>query len=153
MKYYEMGLFDTKNNVAYSSISEISNFGYPKVGDWNRDLRLMAIPYEMSLVTREVPQKVGGIKYAIDPLENQTSICFQYGGVYKDGILLAGSCGTSFLNDFSLQVFKEFSSKVKRNFKRIGDFYVGKEAEEKLKMGWRLVTNEKSPREYDLALS
>ena len=45
------------------------------------------------------------------------------------------------------------STKIKKEFKRIGAFYVGKEAEEKLKTGWRLVTNENSPKEYDLALS
>ena len=152
IKYFEMGLFDTKSKDPYISISEISNFGFPKVGDWNKDLRLMVIPKSLSLVIREVPQKKGGIKFAIDPLENQNSICFQFGGIYQDGILLGGSCGTFFLNDFSLQIFKDFSMKVKKNFKRIGTFYVGKEAEEKLKKGWRLVTNENSPKEYDLTL-
>ncbi|MDR7210602.1 hypothetical protein [Flavobacterium piscis] len=153
IKYYEMGLFDKKSNISYDSVAEISNFGFPKIGDWNRDLRLMIIPKKMTLVVREVPQKNGGIKYAIDPLENQTSICFQFGGIYQEGILLGGSCGTSFLNDFSLAVFNGFSAKVKKSFKKIGTFYVGKEAEEKLRTGWRLVTNEKSPKEYDLALS
>jgi hypothetical protein len=153
IQYYEMGLFDTKTKDSYNSVYEISNFGFPKVGDWNKDLRLMAIPKIIPLVLRKVPQKAGGIKYAIDPLENQTSICFQFGGIYQDGILLGGSCGTSFLNDFSLEIFNDFSKKVKKSFKRIGTFYVGKEAEEKLRDGWRLVTNEKSPKEYDLALS
>ena len=67
--------------------------------------------------------------------------------------MLGGSCGTSFLNDFSLQVFKDFSTRMIKSFKKIGTFYVGKEAEEKLEKGWRLVTNEKSPKEYDLVLS
>ena len=124
--------------------------GIPKFGDWIRDLRLMAIPKTMSLVIREVPQKRGGIKYAVDPLENQTSICFQFGGIYQNGILVGGSCGTSFLSDFSLEIYKNFSTKLKKNFKRIEIFYVGKEAEEKLKEGWRLVTDENSPKEYDL---
>lgn len=153
IKYYEIGLFDSISKGSYRSVSEISNFGFPKVGDWNRDLRLMAIPQAISLVIRKVPQKNGGIKYAVDTLENQTSICFQFGGIYKDGILLGGSCGTSFLNDFSLQVFKDFSTRMIKSFKKIGTFYVGKEAEEKLEKGWRLVTNEKSPKEYDLVLS
>ncbi|HET9056085.1 MAG TPA: hypothetical protein VFN30_04480 [Chitinophagaceae bacterium] len=153
IRYYEMGLFDTNSTGSYNSVFEIPNFGFPKVGDWNRDLRLMAIPKEMSLVIRDIPQKIGGIKYAIDSLENQTSICFQFGGIYQNGILLGGTCGTSFLNDFSSQVFKDFSSRVKKFFKKIGTFYVGEEAEKKLKEGWRLVTNEKSPREYDLTWS
>jgi hypothetical protein len=153
MKYYEMGLFDSSSLCEYDSVFEISNFGFPKVGDWNKDLRLIAIPKEMSLAIREIPQRVGGIKYAIDPLVNHNSICFQFGGVFQEGILLAGNCFTTNPNDFSLQVFKAFSSRVKKNFKKIGSFYVGEEAEVKLKEGWRLVTNEKSPKEYDLALS
>lgn len=153
IKYYEMGLFDSNLIITYNSVFEISSFCLPKVGDWNKDLRLIAIPKEMTLAIRNVPQKVGGIKYAIDPLENHTSICFQFGGIYQDGILLAGNCFTTNPNDYSLQVFKDFSTRMKKSFKKIGTFYVGKEAEEKLKKGWRLVTNEKSPKEYDLALS
>lgn len=151
--YHQMGLFDTKPNASYNSVSEMSNFGFPIVGDWIRDVRLMAIPQAIDIVFREVPQKIGGIKYAVDPLENHTSICFQFGGVFKDGILVAGNCFTTNTNDFALQVFQEFSTRVKKNFKKIGTFYVGKEAEEKLRIGWRLVTNEKSPKEYDLAFS
>lgn len=152
IKYYEMGLFDNKNDVFFNSVSDISNFGTPKYSDWNRDLRLMAIPRKVNIIVREVPQKKGGIKYAIDPLANQTSICFQFGGIYKEKILLGGSCGTIFLNDFSLNVFKDFSSKIKKAFKKIEGFYVGPYAEEKLKQGWRLVTNEKLSENFDLKL-
>ena len=151
--YYEMGMFESRHSISYNSISEIENFGSPKYGDWNKDLRLMMLPKNISLNVREVAQKRGSLKYAIDPLENQLSICFQFGGIYQDGILLGGSCGTSFINDFSLQIFNDFSLKIKKKFKKIGTFYVGEIAEQKLKDGWRLVTNEKSPKEYDLTLS
>ena len=151
IKYYEMGLFDTNSDFSYKSICELNSFGFPKIGDWIQDSRLMAIPNQMSLVSREVPQKIGGIKYAIDPLMNHTSICFQFGGIYKEGVLIAGNCFISNSDEFASKVFKEFSTKVKKSFKKIGTFYVGKEAEEKLKEGWRLVQNEKSPKEYDLA--
>jgi hypothetical protein len=150
LKYYEMGLFDNKSSEVYNSVFDIPNFGKTKVGDWNKDLDLMAIPKDKALNIREVPQKVGGIKYAVDPLENQISICLQFGGIYKDGIIVAGKCGTAFLNDFSLEIFKLFSAILKKTFKKIGQFYVGQYAEEKMNQGWRLVTNEKMPKEYDL---
>ena len=41
-------------------------------------------------------------------------------------------------------------SVIKKEFKKIGTFYLGNKAEEKLDLGWRLVTNEKLPKEYDL---
>ncbi|WP_326981995.1 hypothetical protein VUJ46_17455 [Chryseobacterium sp. MYb264] len=150
IRYYEMGLFDERESSTYNSVLEILNFGTPKNSDWNKDLRLMAMPKGIPLVTRTVPQVKGGVKYAIDPSQNQTSICFQFGGIYNEGILLAGSCGTAFINDFSLEVFKDFSSHIKKEFKKIDNFYVGEKAEEKLKEGWRLVTNEKLSKEYDL---
>ncbi len=153
IKYYEIGLFDSKINGLYNSVFEIPNLGFPKTGDWIKDTYIIAIPKDKSLVIREVPQKIGGIKYAVDALENQNSISFQFGGIYKEGVLVAGKCGIAFLNDFSLKVFKEFSTRMSKNFKKIGTFYVGPIAEEKLKEGWRLVTNEKSPKEYDLALN
>lgn len=152
IKYYEMGLFDTKPESFYNSVSEISNFCIPKFGDWNKDLRLMGVPKHLSINIREVPQRNGGVKYAIDPLENSISICFQFGGIYEEGIILGGSCGTTFINEFSMQIFNKFSSKLKKEFKKIENFYVGNNAEKKLRQGWRLVTNEKLPKEYDLSM-
>ncbi|MBZ4042494.1 hypothetical protein [Flavobacterium hibisci] len=152
VKYYEMGLFDKKNSTCYNSVSEIPNFGISKYGDWNKDLRLIMLSKSTTLIVREIPQRKGGVKYAIDALENQSSICFQFGGIYENEVLIAGTCGTSFLNNFSETVFKEFSSKVKKSFTKIEDFYVGKEAEEKLRSGWRLVTNEKLSKEFDLKI-
>lgn len=153
VKYYEMGLFDFEPDKSYDSAFEVSNIGHSRSGDWNSDLRLMMVPKGSSLIVREVFQKKGGIKYAVDPLENQTSICFQFGGVYKDGILIGGSCSTLFISDFSLDIFNFFSSRLKKEFKKIGAFYVGRMAEERLKEGWRLVTDAKSPKEYDLGLN
>lgn len=150
IKYFKMGLFDDKEVRLYDSIDEILEFGNPRIGDWNKDMRLIMMPKELSLVIREVPQKKGSKKYAIDPLENQTSICFQFGGIVKDGVLLAGTVGTVFFSDFALNIFNEFSFSLKKKFRKIGNFYVGKNAENKLKAGWRLVTNENSSTEYDL---
>lgn len=150
IKYYEMGLFENKSSSSYNSISEIKNFGIDIAGDWNKSLRFMALPMNSSIKIREVPQKNGNLRYALDPIENQMSICFQFGGIYQEGVLIAGSCFTVNSNIFAMQIFKDFSSKLKKNFKKIGSFYVGENAAEKLKQGWRLVTNESSPKEYDL---
>lgn len=153
IKYFEMGLFDYKKEKAYYTVDEIPEFGNPIAGDWNYDLRLMMVPKNVDLFIRDVPQRKGGVKYAIDPLVNQTSICFQFGGIVKEGILLAGTSGTTYFSDFALNIYKEFSSSLKRNFKKTGNFYVGVNAEIKLKEGWRLVTNEKSTKEHDLSIN
>ena len=101
IKYIQMGLFNENKSQEYNSIDEVQDFGTPQFGDWNKDMRIMMVPQGINIVIRKVPQKNGETKYAIDPLENQMSICFQFGGIVKEGVLLAGSCGASFLNDFS----------------------------------------------------
>jgi hypothetical protein len=86
---------------------------------------------------------------------NQKSVTLKLGGIYKDAenVIVAGRVATVSEDSDSNELYKLFTTKLKKEFKKIGTFYVGRKAEEKLKMGWRLVTNEKSPKEYDLALS
>jgi hypothetical protein len=85
-------------------------------------------------------------------MENLQSLTFKMGGIYteKKDILVAGRIATIWENDFSDKVFKMFSSKIKKYFKKIDSFYVGKEANDMLLSGWRLVTNEKLASGFDL---
>lgn len=152
IKYYKMGMFDNDVNNQILSILKIENVGKPSVGDWNKDIRFLMIPKDASLTVRSIPQKAGGIKYATDSLANQTSLCIQIGGVFKEGIIIPGTLGTTYSSTFSDEIFKTFSSKIKKEFKKIDEFYVGSEAEGKLSEGWRLVTNEKLSQEFDLKL-
>lgn len=153
VKYFEMGLFDLKPDSCIQSVSDIQTFGYSRTGDWNKDLRLIVLQEETTVSIREVVQRTGDVKFAIDTLENQNSVFIQFGGIYQEGILLAGSCGTVFYNDFSKLFYNDFSKELKKEYKKIGSFYVGKEAEKKLEQGWRLVTNVRSPKEYDLKIN
>lgn len=148
--FYEMGLFNEPSITCYKTVSEIPNFGICVEGDWNKDRRFLVMPATMPLKIREIPQRKGGIKYAVDALENQVSICFQFGGIFQDNALIPGSCDATFLTDFSEHIFKFFSLKVKRDFKKIEGYYVGKDGLEKLQLGWRLVTNVKLSKDFDL---
>jgi hypothetical protein len=67
-------------------------------------------------------------------------------------VLVAGSLETFSRISYSGLLFQALVKLIKQRSRRIGSFWVGAEAEEKLRSGWRLVTNVSSPREYDLAL-
>ena len=86
-------------------------------------------------------------------MSNPQSIEIKIGGIYKENVIVAGRVATISEDSDSIELFKLLSTKLKKEFKKIGAFYVGKSAEQKLKEGWRLVTNEKLSKEYDLALS
>lgn len=152
--YFKMGMFESRDIPHYRSVFDMPNLGFTLSGDWNRIDSYLVIPQATLPDIRDVPQRAGGIKYAVDQAANAKSIELKLGGIYKEkeNILVAGRVGTISESEFSLDTFKLFSSLIRKGFKKIGSFYVGKNAEEKLREGWRLVTNDKSPKGYDLIL-
>ncbi len=155
IQYYKTGLLDNKNIHPYKSLFDAPNIGVSLSGDWNKIDNYLITKKTTSLEVREVPQRTGETKFAVDQMNNPKSIEMKLGGIYKEkeNVLVAGRISTISEDSDSIELYKLFTTKFKKEFKKIGTFYVGKKAEEKLKMGWRLVTNEKSPKEYDLALS
>jgi len=152
IKYYKSGLLDNKDVPNYNSILDIPNIGFVQSGDWNRTDSYLILKKKASLKIESVPQRKGGKKFGVDQLKNSKSITLKLGGIYleEENILVGGRIVTVSSKKDSLEIYKLFSDNLKKNFKRIGAFYVGKLAEEKLNLGWRLVTNDKSPKEYDL---
>src|SRR6185437_7792842 len=144
------GLFENSNIPHYDSIFEASSLGFVSKGDWNQIDNFLILPKNTAIKFETAPQKKGGIKYSVSQFGNEDSVVIKFGGVYKEGILVAGRAGTISHGDFSLKLFKEPSSKIRKDFIKVGSFYVGKNALQKLKSGWRLVTMEGSPKEYDL---
>jgi hypothetical protein len=155
IRYYKTGLMDDRTVPSYISIFNAPDIGYTLHGDWNRIDDYLVMQKETSLNIRKIPQKTGETKFAVDQLLNPKSIELKLGGILKekDNVIVAGRVATVSEDEVSNKLFKLFSFKIKNEFKKIGSFYIGKKAEEKLKLGWRLVTNEKLPREYDLALN
>lgn len=155
IKYYKTGLLDSNNIPTYDSLFNVPNVGFTLSGDWNKIDNYLIMKKTTSLNVREIPQRTGEKKFAVDQMNNPKSVDLKLGGIYKEkeNIIVAGRISTIFENSESTELYKLFTNKLKKEFKKIGTFYVGRKTEEKLKMGWRLVTNEKLPKEYDLVLS
>ena len=153
LEYIEMGNFETKKVVKFSSFSELPHFGYSKHGSWvGLDPSYLVRSEDSILNIEEFKLSKGGFRFLIDQLKNPASITLTIGGLYtqKEKVIVAGRVATVSDDPFSTAIYNFLSSKIKKNFNRIGVFYVGPKAEEKLKEGWRLVTDVKSPEEYDL---
>jgi hypothetical protein len=150
--YYETGMFDNNKIPEYNSLIVRPDFGHVDSGDWNQTKSFLIVPKNLNVVVRQVSQKRGGIYFAVDQMENPKSTVLKLSGIYKENILVAGKIATISNEDFSLKCFKILSSAIKKEFTKVGMFYVGKHALEKLKLGWRLVTIDKSPKEYDLRI-
>ena len=154
IQYYKTGLLDSKSIPTYKSVFYVPNIGVALSGDWNRLDNYLITKKTTLINVREVPQKTGETKFAVDQMNNPKSIEMKLGGIYREkNVIVAGRISTISEDSDSNELYNIFTTKLKKEFKKIGVFYVGKKAEDKLRLGWRLVTNEKSPKEYDLALS
>ena len=154
IQYYLTGLLDSKEVPKYKSMLTYPELGLASDGDWNRVDSFLVLKKSTRLMVRDVQQKAGGTKYAVDQLINPQSIEFKPSGIYKetDNVIVAGRVATVSQQNDSNELYKLFTEKIKKKCKRIGAFYVGKHAEKKLKEGWRLVTMVESSKEYDLSI-
>jgi hypothetical protein len=128
------------------------SLGHLAIGDWNHSPDYLLTHPDEGIVVREISLGKGGYAYAIDQLLNPGLARFKPSGQFGDAVLVAGSLETFSRISYSGLLFQALVKLIKQRSRRIGMFWVGPEAEEKLRLGWQLVTSASSPREYDLAL-
>ena len=152
VSYYEAGMFPSPANPVITSLLEEKSLGYLTIGDWNHSPDyLLAAPSD-EIIVRKITLRKGGYSYSVDQGENPDMAIFKPSGLLTQGILVAGSLQIGTRSSYSGLLFQALTKIIKKHARRIGAFYVGSDAEEKLRFGWRLVTTASSPKEYDLAL-
>ena len=150
LQFVVTGLFDSPNIGRMQSLLAAPDLGHLAVGDINHAPGYLVASREIRIKVEPVPQRRGGVKYAVDQLANPTTIAFRPGGSFGERCLIAGQVGTTSDNSRSLELFQAFSKEVRNQFAKIKSFYVGKEAGRLLNKGWRLTANAKSPPLFDL---
>lgn len=150
LQFVVAGLFDSAHVQTKDSLLSTPSLGIVKFGDLNHETRYLVANRDLPIQIRTVPQRRGGVKFALDQQANPRSIAFQAGGQLGERCLIAGQVGTASDDQNSLELFRKFSRAFQDQFTKIKSYYVGKEAAELLKKGWRLTSNAKSPALYDL---
>jgi hypothetical protein len=150
LQFVRAGLFDSAKLESLRSLSTAPQLGLVAESAASHDPRYLVADHELMIEVRPVPQRRGGIKYAVDQAANPKTIGFQPGGTFGEKCLIAGQVGTVSNDPDSLGIFRVFSEEIKSQFTKVKTFYVGKEAGELLDKGWRLTANVKSPALYDL---
>jgi len=139
IEYTQAGLLDRKVSKV-SSVSVIEDCKEVEYGDWNFNKIYIILPKGKELKIREVPQRSGGIKYAIDQINNEESIEMYVGGSYKEKTIIASKISTISNTEFSKHTMKSLSIYFK-NFKKVEDFYICPSALKEYKNGVRLTTD------------
>ncbi len=152
IKYAEAGLMNERVS-SIDSLASVEGIGNVDYGDWNHNKKYLLLSKSKSLQIREIPQKKGGIKYAIDQMKNEDSVVFYFGGLYKDDAIIASKIATISNTEFTKNIFKYISNYIKKNFKNVRGFYVSSGSLEKAKNGIRLTTDTNGSLDYDLVLT
>lgn len=152
LRYYKTGLIDSIEHNTYSTFRELPDLGYCKYGDWNKIDNYLVMSKDTEINIEKVQQQIGVLKCDINQRLNPHSIEIKPGGIFsdKDKVLVAGRVSTISNESYSLELYRKISLCIKKTFRKAGTFYLGKLAEIKLNEGWRLVTNERMPKEYDI---
>ena len=152
LKYVEYGLFDTFENKEYDAISGIEDLGFCLTGNPVLNVRYLILEKNTDIIVREISQRSGGVKFAIDQLKNPKSLVFSPGGMYEEQYMLFGSLSTTAVHEESRQLFRFVSSNAKHTFKKVKGtkYWLGIDAEA-LKVSRRFITfNVNQPQSEDL---
>ena len=152
LKYVPIGLFDEAQSVIFKSLVAKSALGISQHGDWNRDEIHMVLPTAATINYREVPQRRGGMKYAVDLLVNPCAVSVQFGGCYRDEAIIAGRIGMTSREKCALELFSAFERAIKKNMTSRRGVPIGAEAMRLAEEGWRLATNVRMPKSHDFTV-
>jgi len=153
IKYAQAGLFDDKVSVSsVRSLVTSDDIDDVEYGDWNNNKKYLLLPKENDIQIRSIPQKKGGIKYAVDQMKNEDSVVFYIGGIYKDNAVIASKIATISNTEFTKSILKYLTAYIKKNFDNINGFYVSPKALKESEKGLRLTTDINASLDYDLAV-
>ena len=150
IRYLECGLFDEEHRVIIPSLNTLASLSCASLGESNREPTYLVIPAGVAVNIRPVPQRRGGVKYAIDQMANPGTIVLRPGGKHHESVVIAGMVGSVKHDPEANKLLKAFSTEIKLLFTEIKGCWVGPTALRLHKAGARLTNAVTSPDEYDL---
>jgi hypothetical protein len=152
LQYTLAGLFDSKEPQTYFSYADIPIFGQSSHPSAIANPTYLVSPRGTTLRTHAVPQKAGGVCFAISQRLNDDTIIFSHGGWYGSDVILHGRTGTISNSVTSKNLYNFFAKPFRERFEKVQEFYVGTEALNRGKVGVRLTIGASPPVEFDLRI-
>jgi hypothetical protein len=150
VKYVLSGHFPTPTAPVYDRGEDIPDLGTAPGESHVWCPSFLICDASLKLTPRPIQ---GGRVYAFDQLQNPDTISYSTGGLWKD-ILLYGEFATctGAFSTAAQKLLQRYSYQLRKHFKYIRGYHVGKEAEEMLRQGKRLTLAEQTPKTFDLQL-
>jgi hypothetical protein len=151
LQYVRTGMSASSSFETYRSLLDIPTLGTNETGSHVTGDCFLVLREGARVAVERVPQRNGGVMYAVDQGSNPGSIAFWPGGLYKDESLVCGHIGTVSESSESVELYDAFTRALLKGFTKVKSYQVGPEALRLLDEGRRLVTiGVRSPAEYDL---
>lgn len=99
---------------------------------------------------RSIPQRTGGINFAIDQRLNKDTVTLRPGGMYGHDALLYGSIGTVSESDASLDLYDFMVEPFLARFANMHGLFLGLEAFDLWKSGVRMTASATPPVDFNL---
>lgn len=148
--YVLAGLFDIGTPQIFETYRTINSLSVSVDGDANRTPGYLVVTDPNQIVVREVPQKIGGNKFAVDQSLIPDSLYFQSGGVFSNKIIVPGRIGVAHQTPISRTLYGIFKKIIVKNFSKVKSYYVGPEAYALWQNGMRLGLSLKASTDIDL---
>jgi hypothetical protein len=148
--YVQTGLFDSDRPHIFESYKAINSLAVSVDGDANHVPGYLIMRKASQIVMRKVPQKSGGIRFAVDQNLIPDSLYFQSGGMCSNTIIVPGRIGIVHQTAISKGLFEIFARFMVKNFSKVKSYYVGREAYALWRNGMRLGLGLKASTDIDL---
>ncbi len=149
LEYTQTGQFETNKPRTYGSYTKIPNFGVAShptaIANPSYLVSLRGTPIR----ARRIIQNTGKHRFAFDQQLNEDTVALWPGGRYGSDIILDGMIGTISDTAASISLYKSMLKALREHFDRVEEFFVGPEALQLGKAGFRLTAAASSPSEFD----
>ena len=152
MIYVLTGMFENATITTFRSASVIPGFGTAPTGDTIHEPAYLVATGDSQVRPEAVPQRRGGIRYAVDGNSIPEAIIFRPCGAFSDKCIIRGEVSFNAGNSASSSLYRIFLRTVTKGFHQVHGNLVGPEAYAICKSNGRLTRGIKVPSEYDLQL-
>lgn len=151
IKYLKAGLLDNADIVEYDSILKYHELGRATNTSNLFCDRFLVAHKDTQIIIEEVPQSKGGLKYEVSEVLNPDTVIFWPAGEFSQkNAVIEGIITTNSNTTKSIELYNSFVKTMKKQFIKYKSYYLGVDANEFFRKGWRLAENLERPEAYDL---
>ena len=149
LKYVLSGLFAGSEFNETNTAAVLPQLGLAERGDVNRQPFYLVVDASHVVQVRAVPQRRGGVLYALDEVANPASVIFVPGGLNGNCVVVGKIMVPG--DPRAHELSATFTPHVLRGFSRCGMYRIGPEARQLWESGYRLTHDALADPQFDLA--